>query len=98
MSAAPPAASRTRYHYSHTPTNGAMGDPAVDVKMTMLAGDGEDEDTKPPRPTTSKGRSRRNDDSGDGAKRRCVSTACLACRRRKSKVRVFFLPALQLRT
>lgn len=32
-----------------------------------------------------KTKARRNDD-GQAAKRRCVSSACIACRRRKSKV------------
>ena len=37
-----------------------------------------------PQPT-SKSRPRRSENAVDAAKRRCVSTACIACRRRKSK-------------
>lgn len=46
----------------------------------------------------SKSKSRKNennDTNTDASKRRCVSTACIACRKRKSKVS---MPVLDLRT
>jgi hypothetical protein len=40
-------------------------------------------------PSTTNGKSKHRDkDPSGSAKRRCVSTACIACRRRKSKVSV----------
>ena len=49
-----------------------------------------------PKPTKSKSHSKDKDSPASAsAKRRCVSTACIACRRRKSKVR--YLPAIAIR-
>ncbi|KAI9705581.1 MAG: hypothetical protein M1836_006337 [Candelina mexicana] len=65
----------------------------MDVQLkdeeTMAEGLGEVPETAA-RPAKSKSRNR-NKDSTVPVKRRCVSTACIACRRRKSKVRDLIL-------